>query len=155
MCELLVYLPKAAQGAHHMAYDEGHVIHVAEDNAGWGRRESYANHLAAGGTPENWQGVFVIIKVPGVDASELRHLTEEKWGDPTKKEMDDRIEEYRQKYKEKTGKFPSTLEIAEQTVSGKVDRARRKLKLDIKKLEFNDFVAVSTKEAVFALVLGI
>lgn len=76
MAEILVHASgrKAALPEH--GWQRGDIVDVKPDGHVWGRMESKAAYMAAGGDPARWPGRFGIIKIPGLTLGQIARYLE-------------------------------------------------------------------------------
>lgn len=69
MAEILIRAK--TNGPTGVFWQRGDIVVINEDGHSWGRLETLAAWVAAGGTATSWGGDFYLLKVPGVPASRL------------------------------------------------------------------------------------
>jgi hypothetical protein len=64
MAEILIRAKtNGPTGVH---WQRGDIVFIADDGHSWGRLETLAAWVAAGGTATNWPADFYLLKIPGV-----------------------------------------------------------------------------------------
>ena len=74
MAEVLFRSVTNGPGAKH--WKLGDIVAVRDDDWAWGRLETRAAWVAAGGIAEEWPGGFFLLKLPGVAVSTVEYMLE-------------------------------------------------------------------------------
>lgn len=72
MAEVLFRSITNGPGANH--WKLGDIVAVRDDGWTWGRLETRAAWVAAGGIAEEWPGGFFLLKIPGVSVTTIEYM---------------------------------------------------------------------------------